>query len=92
VIRLCSDADRFVVETRIGKKYAIYLPRAIVKALNLKEGDKITLKVVGTTIVIESIKDPIELALSAEKFASIKPEEVEAISVEEQEKYVKNTT
>jgi len=79
------------INTRIGKKYAIYLPKVIVEALNLKEGDKITLRVVGKTIIIESIKDPIELALSKEKFASIKPEQIEAISIEEQEKHFKSS-
>jgi AbrB family looped-hinge helix DNA binding protein len=29
-----------VKEVTIGKKYTIYLPKAIVKALNLKEGNK----------------------------------------------------
>jgi AbrB family looped-hinge helix DNA binding protein len=28
------------VISAVGKKYAIYLPKAVVKALNLKEGDK----------------------------------------------------
>jgi antitoxin component of MazEF toxin-antitoxin module len=29
------------VETRIGKKFAIYLPKAVVNALSLKEGEKL---------------------------------------------------
>jgi len=27
------------IEARIGKKYAIYLPKAVVEALHLKEGE-----------------------------------------------------
>lgn len=79
------------VETRIGKKFAIYLPKSIVKALGLTEGEKILLKVAGNTIILETLKDPIQLALSGEKFASITPKQVETISLEEQESYVKDS-
>ena len=72
------------LESQVGKKYAVYLPKAIVKALNLKEGEKILLRVVGNTVVLESVQDPIQLALSRKKFASITPEEIEVISLEEQ--------
>ncbi|MEM2084167.1 MAG: AbrB/MazE/SpoVT family DNA-binding domain-containing protein [Nitrososphaerota archaeon] len=81
-----------VKEVAIGKKYTIYLPKAIVKALNLKEGDKFLLKISGNAIIMEPIHDPIKLALSEEKFASIKPEEVELISLEEQEKYIEGSS
>ena len=77
-------------EIKIGKKYIIYLPRKIVKALNIKEGDKAVLTVIGNKVVIELISDPIELALSSKKFVKITQEELEAISVEEQEKYVES--
>ena len=72
------------LESQVGKKYAVYLPKAIVKALNLKEGEKILLRVVGNTVVLESVQDPIQLALSRKKFASITPEQIEVISLEEQ--------
>jgi AbrB family looped-hinge helix DNA binding protein len=81
-----------VKEITIGKKYTIYLPKAIVKALNLKEGNKILLKVSNNTIIMEPIYDPIKLALSEKMFASIKPEKVELISLEEQEKYIKGSS
>jgi len=72
------------VEARVSKKYAIYLPKALVEATGLTVGEKVLLRVIGNTIVLESLQDPIKLALSGKKFASIKPEEVEAISLEEQ--------
>jgi AbrB family looped-hinge helix DNA binding protein len=72
------------IETFIGKKYAIYIPKAIVKALNLKEGERVLLRVAGNTLILEVLQDPIQLALSGRKFASITPEQVEAISLEEQ--------
>jgi len=81
-----------VFEITIGKKYTIYLPRLVVKALKIREGDKALLRVSGRSIIIEPLADPIELAISGSKFAEVKPEDVEAISVEEQRKYLKGTT
>jgi len=72
------------VEARVGKKYAIYLPKAVVEATGLREGERVLLRVAGNTVILESLQDPIELALSGKKFASIKPEQVEAISLEVQ--------
>jgi len=74
-------------EIKVGKKYAIYLPKAVVKAVGIKEGGKVLLRISGNTLIIETIQDPIQLALSGEKFASVTPEEVEAISIEEQERH-----
>jgi len=79
------------VETFIGKKYAIYIPKAIVKALNLKEGERVLLRVAGNTLILEVLQDPIQLALSGKKFASITPEQVEAISLEEQASHVEGS-
>jgi len=72
------------IETRIGKKYAIYLPKRIIQALGLTEGEKVLLRVAGNTLVLECLKDPLQLALSGKKFASITPKQIEAISLEEQ--------
>ena len=78
------------VETNVGKEFAIYLPKTVVKALNLKEGGKILLRVSGTSLVLESVQDPLQLALSSKKFASVDPEEIEKTSVREQARTVKN--
>jgi AbrB family looped-hinge helix DNA binding protein len=79
------------VEARVGKKYAIYLPKAVVEAIGLKEGERVLLRVAGTTVLLESLQDPIKLALSGKKFASIKPEQVEAISLEEQASHAESS-
>jgi len=79
------------VETRVGKKFAIYLPKAVVNALGLKEGEKVLLTVAGNSLILEALRDPIQLALSGKKFASITPEQVEAISLEEQTRDAKNS-
>jgi len=59
------------IQTFIGKKYAIYLPKAVVKALNLSEGERVLLTVAGNSLVLEFLQDPIQLALSGKKFASL---------------------
>jgi len=79
------------IRTSIGKKYAIYLPKAVVKALDLREGERVLLRVAGNTLVVEVLLDPIKLAISGKKFASIKPEEVEAISLEEQTRHIEGS-
>jgi hypothetical protein len=48
------------------------------------------LRVAGTRVIVESLQDPIELALHGKKFASITPNQVEAISLEEQRSSTEN--
>jgi len=79
------------MEARVGKKYAIYLPKAVVEALGLEEGERVLLRVSDNALVLERVQDPIELALSSEKFASITPEQIEAISLEEQASRIKGS-
>jgi AbrB family looped-hinge helix DNA binding protein len=61
------------VETSIGKKFAIYLPKAIVKALNLKEGGRVLLRVSGTSLVLESTQDPPSASLLLEEVRVDRP-------------------
>ena len=42
------------------------------------------LRVVGGTVTVQSVEDPIKLALEGSKFASVDPEKVERISLEHQ--------
>lgn len=76
-----------VFRARVGRKYAVYLPRAVVEAVGLREGDGLLIRVEGGRIVLELVRDPIRLALAGRKFASVSPEEVEAVSLEEQARY-----
>jgi bifunctional DNA-binding transcriptional regulator/antitoxin component of YhaV-PrlF toxin-antitoxin module len=77
-------------EVRVGKKYVIYLPKVMVQALKLKEGGKALLTLTGNRVVLEKLQDPLQLALEGKKFASITPEKVEAISLEEQRRDTEN--
>ena len=83
--------SNLIFEAKVGKKCAIYLPQRVVKALDLKEGERILMRISGNTLIIEKLEDPIQLALTGKKFASLTPEQIEAISLEEQEKYTRNS-
>ena len=48
------------------------------------------LRVTGNTVQLESLQDPIELALTGKKFTSIKPEQIEEISLGEQTGHAKS--
>lgn len=79
------------VEAKIGKKFTVYLPKVVVQSLDLKEGERILLKVKGDNLVMEPLRDPIQLALTGKKFASLTPEEAERISIEEQAAQTKHS-
>jgi hypothetical protein len=62
-----------------------------VKALNLAEGERVLLSVAGGTLVLESLQDPIQLALSGKKFASVTAKQIEEISLEQQRRHAKSS-
>ena len=72
---------------KVGKKYAVYLPKAVAKAAGLKEGDKVEFEASEGEVALRVLHDPLELALTGSKFASMDPSELEEISVEEQARY-----
>ncbi len=75
------------VTGKIGKKFALYLPKKIVESLKIKEGDRVRISVEEGKIVVEVVKSPLDLALHGKKFAKISAREVEQISLEEQRKH-----
>jgi len=40
---------------RLGRKYALYLPKNVVKTLGLKEGDNLLLEVRGNTLILKPV-------------------------------------
>jgi len=80
------------MEVHVRKKFAIYIPRSVVRTLGLKEGDKLLMKIERGRIILEKIEDPFKLALSGDYFAFIDPKDIEMISMEEQDRYVKDTS
>ncbi len=78
------------LEARVGKKYAIYLPRAVVRAAGIKEGERVSFKVAEGKIAMEIIQNPLDLAIHGRKFASLSAKEAEETSVTEQAKYTES--
>ncbi len=74
-----------VVETRVGKKRVIVIPKAIAEAVKIDEGQRIRIMAVGGEIVIKPVRDAVWLALYGRKIGRIMPEEVEEESLREQE-------
>ena len=75
-----------VVETRVGRKRVIVIPKAIAEAVKISEGQRVRIMAVGDRIVIEPVRDAVWLALYGRKIGRIMPEEVEEESLREQEK------
>ena len=75
-----------VVETKVGKKRVIVIPKVIAEAVKISEGQRVRVMAVGSRIVIEPVRDAVWLALYGRKIGRIMPEEVEEESLREQEK------
>ncbi|MCD6381179.1 MAG: AbrB/MazE/SpoVT family DNA-binding domain-containing protein [Candidatus Odinarchaeota archaeon] len=74
-------------KVRISKKFTLYLPKAIVKAVGLKEGDFVRIKVEDSRIILELVQDPFDLALKGPKFAKTTFKEFERESEEMQDEF-----
>ncbi|MHB9302313.1 AbrB/MazE/SpoVT family DNA-binding domain-containing protein [Thermofilum pendens] len=73
------------VRVRLSKKNTLYIPKSIAKAVGIREGSKLKLRVEGHRIIIEPVPDPFELALHGSKFAETTFEEFEKESEELQD-------
>ena len=76
------------VETKVGKKRVIVIPKKIADAIKLHEGQKVRIiaDVNSDSIIIRPIRDAIWLALHGKKIGRIMPKEIEEESLREQEK------
>ena len=60
--------------SRVGRKYAIYLPKSIVRELNISEGDRVIITLEEGKIIIK----PVKKFLSRKKYwTEISAEEIE---------------
>ena len=73
-----------VFRVKVGKKYAIYLPRKVVEELQLREGENLVLSVEGEALVLRRPRSFFEASLKAPKKVKLQPEEVEELSFEAQ--------
>ncbi|RLF05422.1 MAG: AbrB/MazE/SpoVT family DNA-binding domain-containing protein [Thermoprotei archaeon] len=74
------------VETRVGRKRVIVIPKAVADIVKISEGQKVRVVAMGDKVVIEPVRDAVWLALHGKKIGKISPEEVEEESLIEQEK------
>lgn len=74
------------VETRVGRKRVIVIPKAVADAVGLREGQRVRVTAVEGRIVIEPVRDAIWLALHGRRIGRITPEELERESLGEQER------
>jgi len=72
---------------RVSRKNTVYIPKDIAGEIGISEGSYLELKVEGGKLIATPIPDPFWLALKGPKFAEATPEEIEAISEEEQSRY-----
>ena len=70
---------------RIGKKGTIYIPKSILRDMNIKEGDPVIVRIENNKLVLEIIPDPLTLALKVKKWAKTTVAEFERESEKMQE-------
>jgi len=75
------------VKVRLSRKNTLYIPKDIARAVGIREGSILKLRVEGTKIIIEPIPDPFDLALRGSKFARTTFEEFERESEEMQNEF-----
>ena len=75
-------------EVRIGKRLTLVILRNVAEKLGIKERDKIKITVVGDKLVLQPIRDAVWLSLYGKKVAKVTLEDLEATSIEEQNRYV----
>ena len=78
-----------VVETKIGKKRIVVIPKVIAEAVKIHEGQRVKIMTVNDKVVIEPVRDAVWLALHGRKIGKISPEEIEEESLLEQQKLSK---
>lgn len=74
---------------RISKKYTLYIPKAIAKAVGIREGSVVKLRVEDSKIVLEPVPNPFDIALKGPKYAKTTFEEFEKESEEMQDEVLK---
>ena len=80
-------------EVKVGKKFAVSIPKALAERLDLGEGGRVSFQFEEGKLILvpvrrrARIKDAVELAVRGKKFASLSFKEVEKVSMEEQSRY-----
>ena len=78
--------DRVFV-TRVGRRGAIYIPRDVMRVLDINEGDRVLMRVEDDRLILEFIPDPLSLALRIRRWGKTTVEEFERESEEMQNEF-----
>lgn len=73
-----------MIKVRVGKKYAIYLPKVAVEKLELKEGDILVVILKGDSLILRKAVDFYETSFKVKKKIRLRPEEIEQASFDAQ--------
>ncbi|MEM2936105.1 MAG: AbrB/MazE/SpoVT family DNA-binding domain-containing protein [Candidatus Bathyarchaeia archaeon] len=76
-----------MVKGKVSKKFALYPPKSLLEGLGLKEGTTLNYVVEGGRLIVEPVMDPLDLALSTEKWTKTSVREFEEESEREQGLY-----
>jgi len=76
------------VVVKVCRRRTIVIPKKFADVLGIGEGSRLLLEVKDGGLVLKPLPDAIRLSLYGEKIAEVKLEELEAVSVEEQGRYI----
>lgn len=75
-----------ILKIKVGKKYAIYLPKQVVEKLDIKEGDTLLLKIEKDNLILKRVE---KISTEIEYWSEVTPEEVEEVGEEISEKILR---
>jgi len=74
------------LKIKVGKKYAIYLPKQVVEKLGIEEGDILLLKIGEDSLILKRVE---KIPKEIEYWSEVTPEEVEKVGEEISEEILK---
>ena len=77
------------VVIRVGKRRTIVIPKHVAEKLGIDEGSILKMRVNEDSIILKPEPNAMNLALRGKKYVKISIEELEKVSVEEQEKFIR---
>ncbi|MDA4111584.1 MAG: AbrB/MazE/SpoVT family DNA-binding domain-containing protein [Thaumarchaeota archaeon] len=69
---------------KVAKKRALYPPKKIMDKLDMNEGQLVNYRIEDKKLVVEPVRDPLELALKSKKWGKTTVKEFEEESEKEQ--------
>ena len=73
-----------MAEGKVAKKFALYPPKRMLEQLGMKEGNRVKYEIQSGKLVVESLPDPLDLALHSKKWTKTTARKIEQESEREQ--------